>query len=201
MIKILKNSKLKAITSSQSGFTLMELIVSLAIISILISITLTNYKGGSKGTELIMASQKMVTDIRLAQNNSLGSVQYNTQIPQGGWGVYVDIGAGGSRTSYQVFADVNGNGEYDAGTEDNRAYGARTLSLPEGITIDIIDVDTDGASNNVHITFLPPDPTTIIFNKTTLNTSTEATIVLKEKWNNTTKDIYFNSFGLIEVIE
>lgn len=185
--------------SNRNGFTLIELIVSISIITILIGIFLTNYRSGGKRTELIMTAQKMVTDIRMAQNNTLGSVEYNSQIPSGGWGIYINTTEDDS--SYLMFADdddINENSEYDVG-EGDTALGARRYVLPRNIIIDSIDIKNIGITDNVHITFVPPDPITVIYD--TFNTSTEVTITLKETRDNSTKDILMNSFGMIEVVD
>lgn len=176
---------------NNQGFTLLELIVSISIITMLIAIFLTNYSGTSRRTELIMASQKMVTDIRLAQNNTLGSVEYNNQIPLGGWGVHFDIST--NDEIYYIFADLDGNSQYDAGEAD-KDYGGRLMHLPDNIYIENID-----KGNVVDITFLPPDPEAIIYDGSP--TSSDVTLTLKETKNNSTKDLYINFFGLIEVVD
>lgn len=173
------------------GFTLIEMIVSLGIITTLIAVFLVNYRGTSKRTSLTMSAQKMVTDIRLAQNKTLGSVKYKEEIPLGGWGVHFDLA--GDNTSYLIFADLDGDSEYESG-EGDYAHGARQISLPNNVFIQAIDV-----GNLVDVTFVPPDPNTIIDYGS--GTSTEMTITLKENWNNTTKNININLFGLIEVVD
>jgi len=191
---------IKKIKNNQQGFTLLELLVSLAIMTTLISVFLVDYKSGNRGTELSLVAQNVITDIRLAQNNTLGSVEYNGNIPLGGWGVYFHTGSG-FNNNYIVFADVNGDGEYDPITEGNTSFGARKVDLPEKVVIDSIETGADGISDNVHISFLPPEPETIIFNKTTLNNSLDTTITIKENWNNKTKKVFINSFGLVELID
>ena len=189
---MIPNSKFQ-ILNSKNGFTLLELIISIAIITTLIGIFLANYHGGNKRTELIMIAQKMVTDIRLAQNNTLGSVKYGDDIPAGGWGVHFNLYENDS--GYLIFADLDEDSAYDSG-EGNEDNGARLINFPDYIKIESISV---GLGQRVDIVFVPPDPVTII--NYGPGTSSEVTITLKEDVQGSTKDIYVNFFGLIEAID
>jgi len=193
-----QNSKFQIPNSNHKGFTLIELIVSISIITVLIGIFLTNYKSGNKRTELIMATQTMVTNIRLAQNNTLGSVVYNSEIPSGGWGVYISTTNNGNYLMFADDDDINENSQYDVGEADT-TLGARNYNLPANVIVEVIDIKNIGITDNIHLTFVPPDPITVIYADS--NTSTEVTITLKETRDGSTKDILINSFGMIEVVE
>ncbi|MBU3664044.1 MAG: prepilin-type N-terminal cleavage/methylation domain-containing protein [Bacteroidetes bacterium] len=69
----------------KKGFTVIELVVSIAIISMVTAIFLVNYRTVNRRSDLTMISQKVVTDIRMAQNYSLGLARYgengSTNIP------------------------------------------------------------------------------------------------------------------------
>lgn len=177
-------AKRKNAKKNIAGFTLIELSVSIFIIAAMSGLFIVNYHNANKRSELDMARQKLASDIRLAQNYSLGSKTYDgVSTPSGGWGAHFDIS---DPSHYVIFADKNapnGNKTYDAGEE------AEIKSLPAGVTISSLL-----PANNVDIVFFPPDPTTYING---LDRST-ARIILKESVNNSTADVSVNFFGLID---
>jgi len=145
---------------------------------------MVNYHNTNKRSELGVIKQKLASDIRLAQNYSLGSKTYDdVNTPSGGWGVHFSLA---NPASYIIFADKdapNGNQTYDAGE------AIETKTLPAGITIDSLS-----PASVVDIVFFPPDPVTYING---LN-NTSAQITLKENINNSTAEITVNFFGLID---
>lgn len=171
-------------TKNFKGFTLIELLVSIFIITTMSSLFMVNYHNTNKRSQIGVIKQKLASDIRLAQNYSLGSKTYNGIItPSGGWGVHFSLA---DPTHYIIFADKNlpnGNQAYDAGE------AVETRTLPVGITINSLS-----PANTVDIVFFPPDPVTYI------NASPTATaqIRLKENVNNSTATISVNFFGLID---
>lgn len=180
----------------KKGFTVIELVVSIAIISMVTAIFLVNYRTVNRRSDLTMISQKVVTDIRMAQNYSLGLARYgengSTNIPSGGWGIYLDLQNYGNN-KYIIFADDNANGVYDSG-EANINYGAALIDLPENIIIQSLSV-----GSRANVTFLPPDPITTI--KSELTSHPQLDIVIKDLRTNNIKTIRINYLGLVEVID
>lgn len=167
--------------------------MALTIVFIMGGVMVVNYKGEERINELIMAANEVATHIRTAQSNSMGSVRYGTSTPDGGWGIHIDLNE--SDTSYKLFANKNyddgDNLSYDIG-ESFKEKGGRTFELsPE------IKIASTTVGDKVDITFLPPDPDTIIYNGT--STSTKAEIVLTNKAGETRR-VKVNSFGGIEVM-
>jgi|WetSurMetagenome_2_1015567.scaffolds.fasta_scaffold01475_9 prepilin-type N-terminal cleavage/methylation domain-containing protein len=177
--------------NNNSGFTLLELIVSISVITILIAIFFTNYHGADQRTNLTSVAQKLVSDIRTAQNNSLGSVPYGGVLPAGGWGIHLDTT---NNNKYLLFADVNNNKVYDVG-EALPASGGSTFTLPANTVIS--DLTDGGSHSNLDITFLPPDPITRIY-WSQFSSSTIASIVIKQNIVNRTENVNVNILGLIE---
>ena len=185
-----------------SGLTLVELLVSLAIIAFVTAIFVTNYQTANKRTDLIMAAQVLVADIHRAQNNSLGLIKYGDIIPAGGWGISFDRNR--NKSQYIIFADLDepgteryrylDEGEYDI---DN---GGRIVELPPLIEISAIRFggSTTTQRDFANITFLPPDPRTNIFSGGA--TSTVLEIDLHELKSNSIKTVRVNFLGLAEVI-
>jgi len=189
-------NKKKFIFLLKSGFTLVELLVSMGIISVLTVLFLVNYHSTNQRTDLTMAAQTLVTNIRLAQANALGLVKYDGVVPAGGWGVFV-TSDNSLNNNYLIFADENDSQKFEEG-EAAINLGGNQISLPPNINIDRITfAGAEAVKGN--ITFLPPDPITRLFSG--YATSTSMDIRLRESINNTTKTVRINFLGLVEVID
>lgn len=190
-IKIFKDSK---------ALTLIEMIVSLAVVMFVTTIFIYNYRDSNKRTDLIMASQVMVSDVHRAQNNSLGLVNYGEDVPAGGWGVFYDLA---TPDRYIVFADQEEPGEYGYGLYDPQIegdinLGAKVVELAPEIRITGIRLGTANLRQSAVVTFLPPDPRINI--NSGGSTSTTLYIDLTDKRNNNTKTMVVNFLGLAEII-
>lgn len=181
-----KKSFKKSLTSD-SGFTLLELLASIFIITAMSGLFIVNYHNTNKRSELSAAKQKLASDIRLAQNYSLGSKTYDgLNTPKGGWGAHFSLA---DPSHYIIFADKaeagfpNGNQTYGAGE------AMETKTLPAGVTIDSLS-----PAGAVDIVFFPPDPAIYVNG----NINTNALITLKENVNNSTAAVSVNFFGLID---
>jgi len=175
-----KNEKL----NNSFGFTLIELLVSISIIALISGVFMVNYHNTNKRSELKVTVQKLASDIRLAQNYSLGSKTYDgVNTSKGGWGIHFSLS---SPSNYIIFADKNapnGNQAYDAGE------AIETKTLPAGVTISSLS-----PANTVDIVFFPPDPATYVNGSDTIG----GQITLKENINNSTAAVTVNFFGLID---
>lgn len=178
------------IRKKEEGFTLLELLVSISIIALISGIFMANYHSANKRSELVNAAQKLASDIRLAQNYSLGLREFNGQASGGGWGVYFNKTA---PNYYIIFADINGNKNYNASLGEK----FKQVDLPAGVSVNnITDVKT-GTLNNIAITFLPPDPTTYI----AASANNKAQITLRDANTGSTKTVEVNFLGLVEVVD
>lgn len=211
----LSGEKLKL---NKSAFTLLEMIVSMSLIVIITAVFIANYHSNNKRTDLTMTAQTLVSNIHAAQNNTLGLVKYGTEtsvVPAGGWGIHFNMA---SSTQYVLFADLDrpasdepgqvweadeGYMEYnELDGEGDIASGAKIVNLPTGIEIDSLSFEDGGAvstSDTVDITFLPPDPSTNIFDGAA--TSTAVNIILKDMATGALKRIRVNFLGLAEVVD
>ncbi len=189
---------LKFPISHNSGFTLLEVIISLSIITLMIGLFLANYDAGNRSTNLALSTQQVVSDIRTAQNKALGSTIYGGSFPTGGWGAHFDRSAG-NNTSYVIFADANGDKKYNAPDEAVISQGGQTISLPPYVNISniVTNNSSDPNPSTLDITFLPPDPTTRIYGDGA-NTSSEAWITLKSTIDNRIATVTVNILGLIQ---
>lgn len=183
---------LNKIRKNLIGFSLIELLVSISIIALISVVFMVNYHSTNKRSELNVAKQKLASDIRLAQNYSLGSKTYDgVNTPSGGWGVhfvtdasdYIIFADGGV-----VIADPNGNHVYDVGED------IETKTLPAGVTISSLS-----PADTFDIVFFPPNPDIYIYGRDVFDLqAAEATIDIKENINNSTATVTVNYFGLID---
>jgi hypothetical protein len=141
-------------------------------------------------SKLNIEANRLASNIRLAQNNTLGAVKYGTSTPPGGWGVHFDLSSPGS---YYIFADRNEDSLYTS-DEAVISQGARFIEMDGEVSIASTSV-----GNILNISFIPPDPDTVISDSVGA-TSTEATIVLETR-DGFSKEIKIGLFGLIEILE
>ena len=189
LAKRIKNNFFKFKRSD--GFSLVELLVSISIITLMSTLFLTNYHSTNERSALILAAQKLSSDVRIAQNKSLGSSEYgDDNIPTGGWGVHIEEGG----ENYTIFADDNGNYTFDIG-EDNISDGAEFLKFPPNVTIKEINVNSLEVAS-LDVVFLPPNPVTFINGIG----GASAEIILTESASLSTSIIEINYFGLIDNI-
>lgn len=185
-LKITKNKQKKSKINC-SGFSLVELLVSISILALISGSFLANYRAGQNQSEINIIAQKLASDIRFAQNNSLGSVEFEGDIPAGGWGVHLDKSSG----EYIIFADIDmpdGNKRYDGSSEE-----FRILELPKNVVIS--DISTiSAAPDELDIVFLPPDPITYIN-----GAGNDIVTITLSDTNGTSKKIIVNYFGLIDI--
>lgn len=141
-----------------AGFTLVEMIVTVGIIVIVISLGLVNFKALGNSSSTYSASRDLlVSDLRLTASKALNQERFQSQEPYG-WGVYFTL----LTNKYTIFADVNGNRTYDS----NETF--KTVSLNPEIKI-IWDNYTAGGSlffnssdgkTYINNTIIPVTPTT-----------------------------------------
>ena len=158
----------------QSGLTIIELIVVIAVVAALVIIVISNFPQIKLQFALSRVSYKFDQDLRKAQNLASSSVQYtdssgNIQIVNG-YGIYLHINSLGGK-KYIIYADkpyttntVNGidypvsNGYYDS---SDYVVEIINLNLTEpGIIIK--EINTPDTSNNISVDFNSSDLSTII---------------------------------------
>lgn len=181
--------KQKCIKNNQ-GFSLVEVLVSLAIVSMIAGLMLANYRASEDTNRVVFSAKELAGTIRVAQNNSLGAVKYGTSTPLGGWGVHIDTEL--SDTSYRLFADMNDNSQYDPG-EAEIEHGGRTVRTERNVRIASTTLGSE-----VTITFIPPHPITVI--RDGEGSSASEVEVFLENHEGESRTVRVNNFGLIEVL-
>lgn len=167
------------------GFTLIEMLVVLAIIVIITGIVIFNIGSEQQNSALLRSSQKLSLDLRRAQTFALSSRVFKTLGIPCGWGVHFN---GLGSDSYVIFADLATDQNCSDRDFIRAASGSEdfeNVNLESGITVNSL---SSGLSD---VVFTPPEPTVTF---TPAQTSANVTLVNK---NSTTRVITVNKTGFI----
>jgi prepilin-type N-terminal cleavage/methylation domain-containing protein len=96
-------------STHRPAFTLLEVLVSLSIIVVILTLSTVNYKRSNSRNAIIFGSYQLAADIRLAESYAASARQYSTDPSWNVWGVNFTTGA----NQYRIFVDRNFNGFYD----------------------------------------------------------------------------------------
>jgi len=187
---------MKYLNKNNYGYTLLEMIVSVAIVASLASIILANFSELGRTGDVHMAAQLFSNDLRVLQGHALSIRKHenepNTQSPSGSWGLYFNRPI--NDTEYYLYGDFSPeNGLYDGGVEIHRV-----VKLPENIIINRAGFNGAWNTNRANILFVPPRPeTSISRNNPALRDTVQ--IELLDTVSMETKVVFVNKFGLIDV--
>ena len=163
------------------GFTLVELLVSIAIIGILTAAVVASSPAAKQGFAIMRSSQGLAQDIRRAQIKATAMKEIEGSSPKG-YGICLDTNAS---SSYILFADQDGNHTYN----DKEDILIETINLETDVKISALS-----SGSSLNIVFEPPNPTVWVNN----SSSSSSTITLHLENNITkTREIFVNSSGLI----
>ncbi len=153
-----------------SGFSLIELMVSISIMTILMSVVLYGHAVFVDQASLSSASQDLTISMREAQiyglntrETSVGSGDFSAP-----YGIYFNPAY--TPTTYYIFTDTNNNDLYDAGNGCGSGVTecVSEVTLKNGVYIDDVCYQVEGVDvcsgvNAEHITFNRPDPDAKIY--------------------------------------
>jgi prepilin-type N-terminal cleavage/methylation domain-containing protein len=175
-------------TRRQSAFTLIELLVVVFIIVFLSVLVLANYRSGQMQYSLSQSTQRLVSDLRKAQNMAMGGVGIKGQYC--GYGIKINYNE--DPTSYIFYADVSSLGcNYSDHEYDNDDHVVETVTLLRAISVQ------STSPSPLDIFFQPPEPITYINASNTLGE--QGTIILEAKDASLSKTIKITTAGLIQV--
>jgi prepilin-type N-terminal cleavage/methylation domain-containing protein len=148
------------------GFTLIELMVTMSIVTVIMSVVLFSYSKFIDRLALNSATQEMAIAIRQAQSYGLNVKEAAAGGGQfaSAYGIFVD--PQNDPTHYTIFVDTFANKTYDAGAG---ACGTSTTECVEKVTIrDGVQITkicdaygscfNNSSGKSVSITFLRPNP-------------------------------------------
>jgi len=120
---------------SIKGFSLIEIMISMAVLVFITTMAIVNFRDAEKSAQLVLASNLLVSNIRKAQNMVINGSAFNgTAMSAGGYGMHFN------NAQYIIFADNDSNKVYDGGEEL--------------ITTNLTDVSLTFSKDN--LLFLPP---------------------------------------------
>lgn len=178
------------------GFTLVEMLVAIAIMIIIPGIIVANFPQIRLQFAVSRAAHKFAQDLRQAQDMSISSIEYKDSFgvvqPVDGYGIHLDTSV--SSTQYSIYADkYPGNQQYDG--QDYTIQTVDLSALEPGVYIKQL---TNAFGSSVSVNFSPPNPDTAI---TQLNAGANSVDVVfaSQSDPNQTKTVTVNTSGLIEV--
>jgi len=200
-------SQFSILFSSRSGFTMIEMLISLSIFAVVTAFVTANFRAGRQSDELRLSTQLLATAIRRAQTmaisgqtvpfcqggtNNLGMCLGGTN-PECGGGVCVrempkgygihltTTGTGANRAI--LFADTDGDKVF------NTRETVRSDSVSPGPFVVAFALNPITAGQALDIVFEPPKPK-LWFNAS--QSTGIATITLKHTTTNSTKNVTVN---------
>lgn len=139
----------------QKGFSLTELLVTIAVFLMLSTMVLANYRAFNRNIAIEAQAHEVASKVREAQLAGISVQSQNGVYP--GYGVFADMAA---TNSYVFFVDtvVPLNRLYNGVAES-----VETITLKQGARIQSICGSLTGGActaplNRVHVTFLRPNP-------------------------------------------
>jgi len=190
---------MKKIVNTIKGFTILELIVSLAIFAMMTALVLSKYGNFNQNILLTNLAYDVALTIRNAQSYGL-NVKSSTRTANDfskPYGVYFDTSATSqANTKIIFFTDSNNTNVYEAGDAI-----IQTTTITRGSIVSAICAYNNGSCssiNNVSVLFKRPDPSAII--KVTSGGASYANLrITLRATDNTTKVVIVNSTGQVSV--
>ena len=172
--------------NNSKGFTLIETLVIVIVVSILSIIIMANYQGSQKQQSVQRAAHQLAGDIRRAQNMAMASIEHEGAI-RDGYGIYIK--KNDPNYDYILYAENNSNRTYqlpDFEIEEIKFFSNVEVS-------DILPV----SGNHVSIFFEPPDPTTYINGNSSAGEQTTITLIFPG--TSYCKEVTVKTSGQIEI--
>lgn len=188
--------------SASDGYTLVEMMAVIFIISMLSGMTLYNFSVHKKDEILLTETQKLAQFLRRAQNLALAPQQLSVPgTSRNGYGVRFSVGI----NDVFLFTDQYPTGTssynfiYDGGTER-----IEKLALSPDVTVSVLQAPAgDGITSDeiaLNVLYIPPDPTVTIYNGTINTNAIDALITIRLVSDPTKfRKIKVSAVGLVEM--
>lgn len=140
--------------TTRAGFTIVELMVVIAITALLSAILLANTRSSSRDADLRREAQILAADFRKAQGLAISASSaqcgLSTLVPYYGVRIKADII---TNASYFIYADCNRDYEFDSGSDD---------FIVDTIVFDKVFVNatspSSGGTDWLEVVYIPPVP-------------------------------------------
>jgi prepilin-type N-terminal cleavage/methylation domain-containing protein len=191
----MKKSFLKFLEKKQKGFTLAEVLVSIAIVISLTVLVLANFEWGGYNFALERSVREVSQQIRMIEEMAFSSKEIEGVVPKGGYGIHFDSNF---KDKYILFADKpdpdTGIVDWKYGLED-QIIGE--YPLEKDVLISVLS-DSDLPVPSLDVVFLPPDPKVYIDGLSSGGGSNFFAKIILSAINESTGSISVNGVGLIE---
>ena len=165
-----------------NGFTMIELLITMAIIGTLSAALFFNYGPIQDNFTLQKSAQKLAQDLRRIQEMAMAAEKEKCNGSEtSNFGVYFNTE---SNNKYIIFADCDNSKTRNEGDID-----VEKISLEKKVEISVLSLSP------LNVVFIPPDPTTLI-NNDKLITRAEVTLSLGDNKN---KTVEINNAGRIVI--
>lgn len=158
---------------TKRGFSMVEVLVTIAIATGLMALVVTNYYTSNDSLAIKSAAQELSIAIRQAQayglavrESGIGSLNFNYA-----YGVYFFYSSGSPATTYVIFIDRDGDYFYDVGTGSCGSVTTEcieTITLRNGVKITSIQNSLSAVpvgATSLNISFKRPNPDALIYFK------------------------------------
>ena len=177
---------MNAKSNNERSFTLLELVVVMAVISIMSAIVFAGAGNRRNKLALQRSAHKLSQDIRVVEGMGMSSKEFRGSVPAGGYGIHFDISK--ADHSYILFADKNANHKYDSGEK------LETIKLEKGIKIYHLS-----PGSPLDITFVAPNPIVNIIGGGVAANKANIMVSIENNSNGRSRSVYVNKAGLIYV--
>lgn len=179
------------------GFTILELVVVVSIISAILLVAVSNFGQIRLNFSLARSAQKFGQDVRRAQNLASSANPQIISWPPiaGGYGVHLDFDILG-RKQYIIYGDTNNNRQYNDGVD----VVIETVDISKeepGVFIKQIGDSQNNATETITIDALTLDTTITVRNN---NSNDRVDIIFSlESDHSKTRTVTITNAGLIQV--
>lgn len=177
---------------SRQGFTLIEILVVIALTMVLSAVVLTYNSNGRDEVSLLAGSAQVAQFISRAKSFAIAT--YSETPAPCGYGVHIDYTGASNR--YELFSyDVPNCGSILFIDPTNSGYKQlSTLTLPQGLKFLSVD---NGADSVQDIFFIPPEPQTLVLVGNPESAVATANVVLSSVDGQEQRPVTVNSAGQI----
>lgn len=143
------------------GFTVIELVVAMAIFGLLSAATIANFRQAQKSDALRHDSLALSENIRKVQNLGMSGQVFEGDVPPGGYGVLLNPTYPYPSTEYFLFADTEVEDTfhyYEEGLDEKLPNGVFTLSENVVIQKFVVTQVTMCETCRASVSFQPPKP-------------------------------------------